>query len=79
MVRNFRAQDQGKKVVTADGDEVGTIQEVRDERAFVKPDQGLSTGIRQGLGWGEDEDTYELRKANVEKISDIEVQLKHNL
>lgn len=77
MVRNFKSEDEGKKVMTADGEMVGTVEEIRGGAAHVKPDSGLSGSIRNKLGWTEEgEATYRLHKRNVEKISGDEIHLK---
>jgi sporulation protein YlmC with PRC-barrel domain len=77
MVREFHAEDRGKKVMTADGEMVGTIENVEGSTAHVKPDAGLAQGTRRKLGWTKSgEATYQLRHGNVEAISDDEVHLK---
>ncbi|MBX0296253.1 hypothetical protein [Haloarcula nitratireducens] len=79
MVRNFRSEDEGKHVMTADGDMVGTIERASGGTAHVKPDSGLSGSIRRKLGWtDESEETYSLEKANVDKINDDGIHLKSN-
>lgn len=80
MARNFKSDDKGKQVVTADGDMVGTIEQTSGATAHVKPDSGLSQSIRRRLGWSEEgEDMYELNKSKVDKFSDDEITLKRNL
>lgn len=80
MARDFTNDDEGKHVMTADGDMVGTIESVTGSTAHVKPDKSLSKSIRRRLGWSEEgEDTYELRKSKVDKISGDEVHLKKSL
>lgn len=80
MARNFRAEDEGKRVVTADGDEIGTIEQTAGSMAHVKPSMNLSQSVRRRLGWAEEgEDTYELQTAKVDNIGSEEVTLKRNL
>ncbi|MFC6784676.1 hypothetical protein ACFQFH_02015 [Halobaculum halobium] len=80
MTRNFRAEDEGKRVVTADGDEIGTIDQTSGSMAHVKPSMGLSQSVRRRLGWAEEgEETYELRTSRVDDIGSDEVRLKKNL
>lgn len=77
MVRAFRDSDKGKTVVTADGDEVGTIENIDNNMAHVQPKGSLSRSIRRRLGWAEDDqDTFEIRHNQVEDISGNEIQLK---
>jgi hypothetical protein len=80
MVRNFKSEDEGKSVMTADGDIVGRVEKVSGSTAHVKAEGGLSQSIRRRLGWTEEEeDTYELRKSNVDEITDDGIRLKKNL
>lgn len=77
MVREFTAGDEGKTVVTADGDEVGTIEKIDRNMAHVRPDGSLARSIRRRLGWAEeDEDVYEIEHSRVSNISGDEVRLK---
>lgn len=79
MARDFKSEDKGKKVLTADGEMVGTIEDVKGRSAHVKPDAGLGQSTRQKLGWTkEGEEVYELRHSNVDKISDDEIHLRSN-
>lgn len=80
MARNFRSSDEGKEVVTADGDVIGTIDSVSGSTAHVSPDDDLSQSIRRRLGWTEEgEETYRLRSSQVEAFSDDQVQLMEEL
>jgi len=81
MVRNFEDSDEGKRVVTADGDEVGMVSRVEETQLHVKPADNLSRGVRRRLGWSEDqnEDEYVLRKSKVDSIAGDEIHLKDNL
>lgn len=80
MPRDFMADDRGKDVVTADGDTVGTIEDIKGRTAHVKPGSSLDQTVRSRLGWTtDDEDVYELAHANVADISDTEVTLEQSL
>jgi hypothetical protein len=80
MARAFEDADEGKKVMTADGDMVGTVEEIHGDRAHVKPDAGLSRGTRRKLGWTQQgEDVYPLKHSSVDAISGDEIHLKRNL
>jgi len=80
MARDFTNADEGKHVMTADGDMVGTIETVSGGMAHIKPDASLDRSIRQQLGWSEEgADTYELRSDHVDAFSGNEVHLKSNL
>lgn len=78
MTRDFESSDEGKTVMTADGDRVGTIEKIDGSTAHVRPDQNLSRGTRRRLGWAEDDDMGELQHSEVDKISGDEVHLKRD-
>ncbi|WP_026190338.1 hypothetical protein [Halomicrobium katesii] len=79
MPRDFMAEDRGKNVLTADGDMVGTIEDIKGSNAHVKPESSLNQSIRSKLGWTSDsEDVYELNHSEVSQISDDEVHIKRN-
>jgi hypothetical protein len=79
MVRNFDDNDEGKRVVTADGDEVGVVSGAEETRLHITPTENLSRSVRRRLGWSEDEDDYVLRKSKVDSIAGDEIHLKKNL
>jgi hypothetical protein len=80
MVRNFNSEDEGKRVVTADGDMIGTVKQTSGSSAHVEPDENLSSSTRRRLGWTEEgEETYRLKKSNVDRITDDEIHLKKDL
>lgn len=77
MAREFRSSDEGKRVVTSDGDTVGKIDRIEGNKVHVKPDGGLADTIRQRLGWtDESEDMYVLDHSRVQSFSGGKVQLK---
>lgn len=76
MCANFTDDDEGKRVVNAEGDEIGIVEKVERGTAHVDPDPGMTDTIKSKLGWGDsDEETYELDADHVESITDDEVQL----
>lgn len=80
MKREFKSEDKDKKVMTADGDLVGTIEEASGTTARVKVDEDLSRSIRRRLGWSEEgEESFELEHSKVEQISGDEIRLKKDL
>lgn len=79
MVRNFEDDDEGKRVVTADGDEIGMVGRVEKTRLHITPADNLSRSVRRRLGWSEDEDDYVLQKSKVDSIAGDEIHLKKNL
>ena len=79
MARAFNDDDKGKTVMTADGDTVGTVEDIAGDRAHVRPEADLSRSIRRRLGWTtEGEDVYELKHSAVDDIMDDGIKLKRN-
>ena len=78
MDRNtITADDQGKRVVNATGDEIGMITEVDGDVAYVDPNPGLADTISSKLGWSDaDEEDFELHSDQVRTVTDKEVRLE---
>lgn len=73
---NLTERDEGKDVVNADGDTVGTISGFRGGRAHVDPDPGITDKLMSTLGWEDvDDDDFVLESDQVERITDDEVHL----
>lgn len=73
-------EDEGKKVINADGEEIGIISAFRGGQAFVDPDPGLTDKIMSKLGWQDaDADDYALDEDHVEQVTDDEVHLTGRL
>lgn len=73
-------KDEGKRVVNAEGDEIGMISEVRGGTAYVDPSPGMTDRIRSKLGWTEgDEDDYPLDHEKIDVITDDEIRLQREL
>ena len=74
---NLSDDDSGKRVVTADNEEIGVITEVRAGTAYVEPDPGMFDTIKAKLDWGDaGEDSYPIDAAEVETVTDDEVRLR---
>lgn len=76
MVRAFNSDDEGKRVINDNGEEIGSIDRVEKDMAHITPASGLSSQTRQRLGWEEGEASYILEHDTVEDIGDDEVTLK---
>lgn len=80
MAHRVTEDDTGKRVVTADGDSVGRVSDVRDDVAYVDPDPGIAETIATKLGWSEaDSDDYPLDDAKVDAVTENEVRLRGEL
>ncbi|TYL36851.1 hypothetical protein CV102_20285 [Natronococcus pandeyae] len=76
MCAIFTDDEEGKRVVNANGDTVGIVNEVRGGTAHVNPDPGVTDTIKSQLGWGDaDEETYPLSDENVAAVTDDEIRL----
>lgn len=77
MCADFTEDDEGKRVVNVEGDEIGVIETVEEGTVHVNPDPGVTDTIKSKLGWGDsDEETYQLDEERVESIADDEVRLE---
>lgn len=74
---SYTDKDVGKRVVNANGEEVGEVTEVRNEIAYVDPDPGMFDSVKAKLGWVDvDDDAYPLQDAEVSEITDDEIRLR---
>ncbi|WP_223174690.1 hypothetical protein [Natrinema hispanicum] len=79
MSQQFTDDDIGKRVVNADGDEVGMVADVEHGTAHVEPDPGITDSIKARLGWSESgEDTYPLQEEAVGRVTDDEIRLSRD-
>ncbi|MDF9744201.1 PRC-barrel domain containing protein [Natrinema salsiterrestre] len=77
MCASFTDNDEGKRVVNANGDEIGMVKTVSGGTAHIDPDPGMTDTIKSKLGWGDhDEETYPLDDDDVESITDDEIRLQ---
>lgn len=80
MARTFKSDDEGKQVLTADGDMVGTVDRASGRTATISPEESLTQSIRRRLGWSEEgKESYELDSSNVDRFSGNEIHLKRNM
>lgn len=76
MCAHYTDDEEGKRVVTSDGDEIGMVKEVSGGKLHVDPDPGMTDSIKATLGWGDaDEGTYELDDNQIERVTSDEVHL----
>jgi hypothetical protein len=69
--------DQGLDVVTQENEIVGEVVEVRENHAYVKPEDSVSESTLTGLGLSRhDEDTYELGFGQVGAVVKDQVRLE---
>lgn len=76
MVLTITSDDEGKRVVDADGTQIGRIASVEHETAYVDPDPNITDTVMSKLGWADaDKDDYPLEESNVVKVTDDEIVL----
>ncbi len=68
--------DEGKRVVSADGEKIGMVTEVRGGMAYVDPDPGMFESIKAKMDWGDaGEDSYPLDGDKIAEVTDDEIRL----
>lgn len=78
MARPFKSSDEGKEVVSSDGDKIGKVERVQGDEAHVKPEAGLADSIRKRLGMDEgSEKMYVLKHSEVATFGDDEIHLRN--
>ena len=76
MDQPLTEDDEGKQVVTRDGETVGTVRKVDQGVLHVEPSADLSERVRERLDWGDRQsDDYTLQETEVEETTDREVRL----
>ena len=79
MAEPFAQDDAGKEVVTAEGDRVGTVEDVEEGRATVVSSEddreNLTDHVREILGWGDSGGDQELEAADVDRNDNDEIVL----
>lgn len=80
MTAQFTDEDEGKRIVNADGDTIGRVIDVRAGTPYVDPDPGVTDTVKSKLGWGDaDEETYALDESSIESVSDEEIRISHDI
>ena len=76
-MKEFTAEDDGKKVIDSHGETVGMVSEVKDGMAYVDADPGIADKIKSTLGWDDADDSdYTLRRSQVDRVTDDEIHLR---
>lgn len=69
--------DKGKRIVSADGDELGIVTDVRNDTIYVDPDPGITDTVMSRLGWkSADDENYPLEHSRIDAVTDDEIRLK---
>jgi hypothetical protein len=74
---NLTEEDEGKRVTSADGEQVGMVEEVRGGTAYINPDAGMVDKMKAKLDWGDtDEESYPIQSDHVSDVTDDEIRLR---
>jgi len=81
MHSEFSDLHRGKPIVTYDGHTIGTVQEVRGDRATVERSDdhdSLTDEIKEMLGWDDEDQTHELRREDVDRYEDEKIHIRRS-
>lgn len=77
---NITDEDEGKKVMDADGEEIGMVSSVRGGTAYVDPNPGIGDSLMAKLGWEDvEEDDYPLDESSVDQITEDGIHLRRDM
>lgn len=69
-------RDVGKRIVDADGDELGVVAGVSGNRVEIDPDPGMLDQMKTRFGWKDrEQDTYAIEQTRVDRVTPDEVRL----
>lgn len=66
---------EGKRVLDADGAEVGVVSGIRDGQAYVDPAPGVTGHTSSKIEWDAGDGEYPIPPESIERITDDEVHL----
>jgi hypothetical protein len=75
MTELITEEDQGKQIVSSDGESIGTVMKVDAGVVHVNLDSDLPESVRQRFDWGEADD-YTLQETEIEAVTDDEVVVR---
>lgn len=80
MAREFTDDDRGKDIVTAEGDRIGTVGDVREGRARVERDEStdLTDKVKSMLGWDDSDEDHEIGRDHVDSVDENRVRLRRD-
>lgn len=77
MCANLTGDEEGKRIVGPEGEELGIIGTVEGGTAYVDPHSEIVDPVESKLGEDDaDDKTYEFDEDDIESITDDEVQLE---
>ena len=79
MTANVSEEDEGKTVIDANGERVGTVHAVDDGAALVDPVTEVDPMLPRILGWIDDPGVMRVSEQSIETITESQVRLRSNL
>lgn len=79
MTAELSDDDRGKTVVRGT-ERIGVVTDVRGGTAYVDPEwDNVDEGLKETLGWEEDDDTYTIEESAFTTVQNTEVRLRSDL
>ncbi|SDQ10610.1 PRC-barrel domain containing protein [Halopelagius longus] len=79
MTAELSDDDRGKTVVSGT-ERIGVVTDVRGGTAYVDPEwDNVDEGLKETLGWDEDDDTYTIEESAFTTVQNTEVRLRSDL
>ena len=77
-MREFTDDDKGKAVVDSEGNQIGTVTEIRENTPFVELEDrsNIRDRIIAALGWDDSKDLHSLSHADIDSVSRSEIRLR---
>lgn len=79
MTASVTAEEEGKPVIDANGERIGTVRRVDDGTALVEPGAEINPTVTRALGWFDEPDVVPLREQSINTITDSVIHLRSNL
>lgn len=75
MSRGFTPTDEGKRIVTTDGEVVGAVENIRNGVAYVRPKRGLLGSCGSWISDAKMDEVLPLDSREIAEITDSEIRL----
>lgn len=75
MSQRVTPADEGKRIVTTDGDVVGAVESIRDGVLYVRPKRGLLGSCGSWISDAKVDETFPLDSREVAEVTEVEIRL----
>lgn len=79
MSANVTTEDEGKPVIDANGDRIGTVTDVTDGTVLVEPVSGVNSTVSRALGRIGEPGVLPLREQSIDSVTESQIRLRSNL